>query len=108
MSLWAGNANPFDALRKGAGHVQAVQQLKDRTRERFGLGPDETIVVVEMAGTLPGFPPRETAVAFWTADGTRHHYKVFKPVSEVAAGDIPPAWLKASLALAEGAECECC
>jgi hypothetical protein len=108
MSLWAGNATRFDALRKGAGHVHAVQQLKDRTRERFGLGPDDTIVVVEMAATLPGFPPRETAVAFWSADGTRHHFKVFKPVSEVAESDIPPAWLKASLALAEGAECECC
>lgn len=108
MSLWAESGNPFGSVRKGAGHVEAVQRVKDWTRERFGLGERETIVVVEMDTTLPGFPQIETAVAFWTAEGTRHHFKVFKPASEVAESDIPPAWLKASLALAEGANCECC
>jgi hypothetical protein len=46
-------------------------------------------------------------VAFWTED-TRHHFKVFKPVEEVAADDLPPAWLKRALADTEGIGCECC
>jgi hypothetical protein len=108
MSLWAEGGNPFGALRKGKAHADAASNVKDWTRERFALSENETIVVVEMQSVLPGFPPRETAVAFWTADGTRHHFKVFKPVKDVEQGDIPPAWLKSSLALAEGAECECC
>jgi hypothetical protein len=108
MSLWAEDGNPFGTLRKGEAHLDAVRNVKEWTRERFALAENETVVVVEMQSLLPGFPPLETAVAFWTADGTRHHFKVFKPVMDVAPSDIPPAWLKASLALAEGAECECC
>jgi hypothetical protein len=82
--------------------------VKDWTRERFALSQEETIVVSEIARALPGFPPLQTAVAFWTADGTRHHFTVFKPIGSVAATDIPPAWLKPSLALSDGVECACC
>src|SRR5258706_10014405 len=102
MSLWAGRA------RKGPGHLDAVERLKDWTRERFALGEDETVLVSEIAPAVPGWPALETVVAFWTADGTRHHFKVFKPVEEVAPEDLPPAWLKDSLALSEGIECACC
>ena len=110
MSLWTDpdrSAGVFGA-RKGEGHVEAVEQVKDWTRARFSLGAEDVVVVNETEAKLPGFPPRETAVTFWTADRVRHHYKVFKPVADVAADDIPPAFLKASLALAEGIECACC
>jgi len=38
----------------------------------------------------------------------RHHFSVFKPVVEVAEEDIPPAWMKESLALSDGISCSCC
>jgi nitrate reductase delta subunit len=111
MSLWADSANPggrFGSVRKGPAHVEAVRRVKDWTRSRFQLAEEETIVVTELAPSLPGFPPLETVVAFWTADGTRHHFAIFKPMENVVAADIPPAWLKDSLALSEGVECACC
>jgi hypothetical protein len=47
-------------------------------------------------------------VAFWTADGTRHYFKLFKPVHAVVADDLPYAWLMRSLAAVEGFGCDCC
>src|SRR5262249_16424430 len=91
-----------------AAHLEAAERLKDWTRERFALSASETVLVTELASGLPGCPPLETLVSFWTADGMRHHFKVFKPVEDVTLADIPPAWLKPSLALAEGIECACC
>jgi hypothetical protein len=111
MSLWADAGDPgarFGTSRKGPGHLDAVLRLKEWTRARFALDHEETILVSEMARALPGFPPLETVVAFWTAAGTRHHFKVFKPVEGVVEEDLPPAWLKDSLALAEGVDCACC
>ncbi len=110
MSLWtgAGNAGAFATARKGAIHLAAVEQLKDWTRGQFALGEEDTVMVSEVASTLPGFPLLETLVGFWTDGGLRHHYKVFKAVEEVVAADLPPSWLKASLALSAGMECSCC
>lgn len=110
MSLWtdAGNAGAFGTARKGAIHLSAVEVLKDWTRGRFALGEKDTVMVSEVACTLPGFPPLETVVGFWTDGGVRHHFKVFKPVEDVVAADLPPAWLKGSLALSAGIECSCC
>jgi len=111
MSLWADAGDSgarFGAARKGPGHLDAVLQLKEWTRTRFALDPGETILVSEIARALPGFPPLETVVAFWTSDDVRHHFKIFKPVEDVVEEDLPPAWLKDSLALAEGVECACC
>jgi len=59
-------------------------------------------------GTLPGCPPRETVVAFWTAEDRRHHFKVFKPVADVVSDDLPPAWLKDALVIPPGGDCDCC
>ena len=109
MSLWAdaGSAGAFGAPRKGAGHLEAVERVKDWTRARFTLG-NEPIVLTEAAGTLPGFPAHETLVAFWGGDGTRHHFKVFKRVEQVTEDDIPPAFMKDALADGEGITCSCC
>jgi nitrate reductase delta subunit len=111
MSLWADSGDPggrFGSFRKGAEHVEAVQRVKEWTRDRFGLAEEETIVVSEIARALPGFPPLQTAIVFWTADGARHHFSVFKPASEVVESDLPPAWMKESLTLTEGVQCACC
>ena len=82
--------------------------MKDWTRERFRLDETDIVIVSENATKLPGYPPRQTAVSFWTADKQRHHFSVFKPVDEVAEDDIPPSFMKAALALSEGASCSCC
>jgi hypothetical protein len=111
MSLWSDldpPGGPFGSARKGAAQVDAAQRVKDWTRGRFGLAETETIVVTEIARAAPGFPPLQTSVTFWIADARRHHFSVFKPVREVADADIPPAWLKESLALSEGVQCACC
>jgi hypothetical protein len=111
MSLWADSGDPggrFGTSRKGPGHLEAVESLKARTRERFQLSADETVVVSESTPNLPGFPAHETVVAFWTSDGTRYHFTTFKPVEAVEDDDIPPAWLMESLALSQGVQCSCC
>jgi len=111
MTLWADAGDPgakFGAVRKGPGHLDAVERLRDWTRGRFALAEADTVMVSEIARALPGFPPLETVVSFWTGDGTRHHYNVFKPVEGVVEEDLPPAWLKDSLALSEGVDCACC
>lgn len=111
VSLWADTADArpkFGAARKGLGHLEAVEQVKDWTRVRFALRADEVVLVTESASTLPGCPPLETDVAFRTADGTRHHFKLFKRVEDVVADDLPPAWMKAALAASGGFGCECC
>jgi hypothetical protein len=111
VSLWAdtGESRPrFGSAPKGPRHLDAVERVKEWARERFGLLEDDVVLVSESASSLPGFPPLETGVAFRTSDGTRHHFKVFKRVEEVAQGDLPPAWMKAALAAADGFGCECC
>ena len=93
--------------RKPPGHAAAAEQLREWTRERFALPQDAAVMVAEVSCTVPGCPPLETVVAFWI-DNTRHHFKVFKPVEEVSADDLPPAWLKRALADIEGIDCACC
>ncbi len=94
--------------RKGPAHHEALERVRAWTRARFGLPVDDVILVSELACALPGCPPLETIVAFWTETDKRHHFKIFKPVAEVVADDLPPAWLKDALAVSEGGDCECC
>ncbi|MEH6952353.1 nitrate reductase [Nitrobacter sp. NHB1] len=86
----------LDALRLLL-HEGMTKKLADRTveqervlgwtRERFNLDEDETIMVSELPCSDPGCPPVETHVVFWTQAG-RQHFKVFKPLAEVAADDL--------------------
>ena len=85
----------------------ALDRVRDWTRARFTLAEDETIMVSEVACGLPGCPPIETLVVFWTAAG-RHHFKVFKPLAEVVEDDLPPAFMKNALVVIDGIECSCC
>jgi nitrate reductase delta subunit len=85
----------------------AHDRLRDWTRVRFKLDDDETIMVSEIACGVPGCPPIETHVVFWTTAG-RHHFKVFKPLAETAEDDLPPAFMKNGLIALEGADLECC
>jgi nitrate reductase delta subunit len=87
-------------------HTAALDRVREWVRVRFSLG-DAAILVAEVACAVPGCPPIETVIAFWSEE-RRHHFKVFKPVAEVAEGDLPPAWYKPALAVADDFECSCC
>ncbi len=85
----------------------ALDRVRDWTRARFALGDGDTVMVSEIACTMPGCPPIETHVVFWTAAG-RHHYKIFKPLAEVAEDDLPPAFMKNALIASDDLDCGCC
>jgi nitrate reductase delta subunit len=93
--------------KRSSEHVAALGRVRECVRTRFQLGEDAAILVAEIACAIPGCPPNETVIAFWS-DGRRHHFKVFKPMAEVTNDDLPPAWLKPVLALADDFECGCC
>src|SRR6266705_1689583 len=97
----------FASVRKAPERLQAVDRVEQWTRERFGLAKEAAICVAEVACTLPGCAPLETVVMFWIAE-QRYQFKLFKPMAEVVAGDLPYAWLKDALAVQEGAGWECC
>jgi hypothetical protein len=96
------------SFKKRPEHLEALERVREWTRARFKLGDDATILVSEVACGLPGCPPLETVIAFWTAADTRHHFKVFKRVAEVVPDDLPPTWLKDALIAIEGEGLECC
>jgi nitrate reductase delta subunit len=87
--------------------VAAVDRVREWVRQRFRLADDAAILVSQISCGLPGCPPLETVIAFWSEHG-RHQFKVFKPVEEVVADDLPPAWMKNALVSVEGGDWECC
>jgi len=112
LSGWFSRPNPVaedDDLLGGKRLVEPeiLDRLTDWTRERFKLLSNDVISVSEIACKLPGCPPLETAVVFWS-NGQRHHFKLFKRVAEVKFDDLPYSWMKDDLIVPEGFECECC
>ena len=95
-------------FRKNLDQLSAIERVTTWVRARFALGDGDTIMVTELACVVPGCPPVETVIAFWTADTRRYHLKVFKPVTAVTEDDLPPAWMKRELAVPEDFECSCC
>jgi hypothetical protein len=93
--------------KKSPGNGVAADRVRDWTRKRFALTDDETIMVSEVACSVPGCPPIETHLVFWTAAG-RHHFKIFKPLADVIEDDLPPAFMKNALVALEGVDCDCC
>ena len=85
----------------------AIERARQWTRARFALAQDQTVMVSEIACGVPGCPPLETHVVFWTTAG-RHHFKIFKPLGQVSEVDLPPAFMKNALVALEGFECDCC
>ena len=84
----------------------ATERVREWTRARFAL-TDETVMVSELACSVPGCPPIETHAVFWTAAG-RHHFKIFKPLAQVTEDDLPPTFMKNALVALEGFDCDCC
>jgi nitrate reductase delta subunit len=85
----------------------ALDRVRGWARARFALEDAETVMVSELACAIPGCPPIETHLVFWTAAG-RHHFKIFKPLAEVVEDDLPPAFMKNALVALDGADCDCC
>ena len=101
---------PFDMMRSrklSPGHDAALDRVRDWTRTRFALTDDETVMVSEVTCGVPGCPPIETHLIFWTTAG-RHHFKIFKPLADVVEDDLPPAFMKNALIALEGIDCDCC
>jgi hypothetical protein len=94
--------------RKSADRHQAASRVKAWTRARFSLGAEATILVTEIESVQPGFPPLSTVVAFWTAERRHYHWRIFKPIQEVAEEDLPPAWYRQALEVSAGMPCGCC
>jgi hypothetical protein len=92
---------------KSPGRAGALARVRGWTKVRFALTDDETVMVSELACNVPGCPPIETHVVFWTAAG-RHHFKIFKPLAQVTEDELPPAFMKNALVALEGFECDCC
>jgi nitrate reductase delta subunit len=96
---------PGIGSRKSSDHALALERVRQWTRERFKLADDVPILVAEIACGLPGCPPLETVVAFWTAADRRHQFKLFKQVAEVVRDDLPYAWLIDALVASEIPDC---
>jgi hypothetical protein len=95
------------ATEKSPERSAAGSRVKAWTRERFKLPQDAAISVSELACGLPGCAPLETVVLFWVAEQA-YRIKVFKPLEEVGAEDLPPAWFRDALAVGDGSDCGCC
>jgi nitrate reductase delta subunit len=95
-------------LRKSTDHLQALDHVAGETRDRFGLSEETVISVSEVACAMPGCPPLETIVVFWTVDGVRHRFKIFKPATEVTRDDMPAAWLRRALEAPDDYDDSCC
>ena len=94
-------------VKKGPEHSAALDRVREWARGQFRLAEDAAILVAEVACAVPGCPPLETVIAFWSGE-RRHHTKIFKPVNEVVEDDLPPRWMKAAIAVPDDFECDCC
>jgi len=95
-------------IRSDPDRLEATRRVKAWARQRFRLDDDAVVTAAEVACPVPGCPPIETIVLFWTRDGTRHRFKVFKPIAEVVYDDLPYAWLLGALVDDDGLGLGCC
>jgi hypothetical protein len=93
----------FDKPARRGNHA-LVRRIKCLVRQRFMLD-EEPIFVAEIACGVPGCPPLETVIAFWTTPDRRHTFKVFKPLIAVTGDDLPPSWMKDALINDETVDC---
>jgi hypothetical protein len=96
------------AFRKSPpGRRDTVERIDGWTRRRFALPEEVVVSIAQVECLLPGCPPIETVVSFWEGE-QRYHFKIFKPLSQVEESDLPFSWMKESLAVAPGWQCDCC
>jgi hypothetical protein len=85
----------------GAGRVAAL------VRTALALEASDIVTVAELRCGVPGCPPVET-VALILRGAAHYRLRVFKPLAEVGAGDLPPAWYLPALADEGEPDCGCC
>jgi hypothetical protein len=93
----------FGLLRPSYENLEHLERVETCVRVHFALAPDDLVIVSEDPGRLPGYPPLQTTVLFWS-QGLRHRFVVFKPVAMVVAADLPVVWLRPAL-VEDGGEC---
>lgn len=96
----------FQRLGGRTGNLAQLDRIECLVRARFELDAADLVLVSEEPGRLPGFPPWDTTVRFWSGDGVRYRLRVFKPAAEVDAADLPVAWLLPGLI--DDGEPDCC
>lgn len=99
---------PGDAQIDLLAHLVAIRRVRDWTRQQFALAPAQAVIIEQNPTELPGFPPVETVVAFWTAPEHRHEFKIFKPTRSVEQDDLPPSWMRGALRVEADIACSCC
>lgn len=82
-----------------------MDRIEALVRDRFALAPDEIVLVAEEPGLQPGQPDRTCVIRFWKG-GARHRIRLFKPLADVDAADLPPSWLRA--AFLDDGDPDCC
>jgi len=103
-----GSTDVLNAFSRDFEHQAALERVKAWTLARFNLPAQATVLVSEISCALPGCPPLHTVVAFWSEDGQRYQLKLFKPVAQVIADDLPPGWMRRALVALDGMGDECC
>jgi len=92
--------------RFGLETADAITSIQAWTRQRFKLDPASAVLVSEVACRMPGCPPLETVVAFWTADDSRHQFRLLKPLADVRYDDI--GWLFGTPSAHDPSTWSCC
>ena len=94
------------ARRNAAGpEVADLERIEAAVRARYGLAPEDLVLVTEEPGRAPGQPDAMTTVLFWHV-GDRYRLRVFKRADGVTEADLPPSWLRG--ALRDEGEGDCC
>ncbi|TGD62108.1 hypothetical protein EYC08_16970 [Tabrizicola sp. WMC-M-20] len=94
-------------LRKPGGSPDAARVARV-LRDGLALPPDTVVSVSEIMCQVPGCPPIETLALIWDRDGVAYRLRVFRPLAEVRAEDVPPAWYFPALKYDGDSECGCC
>jgi len=71
--------------------LEAIACVQGWTRQRFKLDETAAVLAVFLLCRVPGCPPLETVVAFWTADDRLHQFRLLKPLLDVRYDDV--GWL---------------
>lgn len=107
MTEQAGNSRAVRGLRR-PGRGAAATRLAALVRAHFALDPGWIVAVSELSCQVPGCPPVETVALLWDPSGAPHRLRVFRPLAEVAASDLPPRWYLPALAGGDDDDCGCC
>ena len=86
--------------------LAAITSIQGWTRRRFKLDEAASVLVSEVTCRMPGCPPLETVVAFWTEGDNRHQFRLLKPLLEVSYDDV--GWLFGSPSAHDAPTWDCC